>query len=184
MLLHVSQEIRLTHHHHKKTCQKILYVKFSNSNLGITIFLENSRKKMVKIEFFDGWAPWPRFERKPQTNWMRPAPTQMIEWCLCDPAAATASWASVDLDGFLERTASGAWFLRDSRRAGGKGQPARCSRKTQDKFAIVSMAKKLLHRCIGAHARVHVHFLRGAWQKSLPKNGVRLKFPSEVAQCL
>ena len=49
------------------------------------------------------------------------------------------------------------------RRAGGRGagskrQPARCSRKTQDKFAIASMAKKLLHRCIGAHARVHMHF--------------------------
>ena len=39
----------------------------------------------------------------------------------------------------------------------GKQQPARCSCKTQDKFAIASMAKKL----IGAHARVHVHFLRG-----------------------
>jgi len=45
-------------------------------------------------------------------------------------------------------------------RAGGKRQPARCSRKTQNKFAIDSMAKKFLHRCIGAHARVHVHFLR------------------------
>ena len=37
-------------------------------------------------------------------------------------------------------------------RAGGKRQPARCSRKTQDKFAIASMAKKLVHRCTGAHA--------------------------------
>jgi len=45
-------------------------------------------------------------------------------------------------------------------RAGGKRQPARCSRKTQDKFAIASMAKKLVHRCTGAHARVYVHFLR------------------------
>ena len=27
-------------------------------------------------------------------------------------------------------------------------------------FAIASMAKKLLHRCIGAHVRMHVHFLR------------------------
>jgi len=32
--------------------------------------------------------------------------------------------------------------------------------KTQDKFAIAFMAKKLLQCCIGAHARVHVHFLR------------------------
>jgi len=48
-------------------------------------------------------------------------------------------------------------------RAGGKRQPARCSCKTQDKFAIPSMAKKLLHHCIGAHARAHVHFLRRVW---------------------
>jgi len=64
----------------------------------------------------------------------------------------------VDLDRFLKRTASGDWFHRAGRRAGGKRQPARCSRKTQDKFAIASMAKKLLHRCIRAHARVHMHF--------------------------
>jgi len=65
----------------------------------------------------------------------------MIEWCLCDTAAATASWVSVDFDEFLERTAyTGDWFRRDSNRAGGKRQLARCSQKTLDKFAIVSMA--------------------------------------------
>ena len=48
-------------------------------------------------------------------------------------------------------------------RAGDKQQPARCSRKTQDKFAIASMAKKLLHRCICVHARAHMHFLRRVW---------------------
>jgi len=50
-------------------------------------------------------------------------------------------------------------------RAGGKRQSARCSRKTQDKFAIASTAKKLLHRhgCICAHAREHMHFLRRVW---------------------
>jgi len=85
---------------------------------------------------------------------------RMIEWCLCDTAAATASWISLDVDRFLERTASGNWFRGDSSRVGGKQQPARCSRKTQDKFAIASMAKKLLHCCKGAHARVHVIFLR------------------------
>jgi len=84
----------------------------------------------------------------------------MIERCSCDTAAATVSWASVDLDGFLERSASGDWFRQDSSRAGSKQQPARCSRKTQDKFAILSMVKKFLHRCIGAHAWVHVHLLR------------------------
>ena len=48
-------------------------------------------------------------------------------------------------------------------RAGGKQQPERCSRKTQDKVAIASMAKKLLHCCICAHARAHMHFLRRVW---------------------
>jgi len=33
-----------------------------------------------------------------------------------------------------------------------------CSRKTQDKFATASMAKKLLHSWIGAHTQVHMHF--------------------------
>jgi len=65
----------------------------------------------------------------------------------------------VDLDGFLSEQVG----QRASRRAAGstkgqeggrKRQPARCSRKTQDKFAIASMARKLLHRCTGAHARV------------------------------
>jgi len=95
---------------------------------------------------------------------MRPAPTRMIEWCLCGIAAVTASRAGVDLDGFMERTALGCWFRRDSNRADGKRQRVRCSHKNQDKFAIVSMTKKFLHRCIGAHARVHVHFLRRVWQ--------------------
>ena len=68
----------------------------------------------------------------------------------------------MDLDGFLERTASGDGFGRDSSCADGKLQPAWCSHKTQDKFAMVSMAKKFLHCHMGAHARVQVHFLRGA----------------------
>jgi len=35
-----------------------------------------------------------------------------------------------------------------------------CMMFAQDsrQFAIVFMAKKFLHRCIGAHTRVHVHF--------------------------
>jgi len=76
----------------------------------------------------------------------------------------------VDLDGFLKRACNGlpAGGLQEGgrraggqrragppagcRRAGGKRQPARCSRKTQDKFAIASMTRKLLHCCISAHA--------------------------------
>jgi len=30
--------------------------------------------------------------------------------------------------------------------------------RLEDKFAIASMAKKLLHCCIGAHTHVHMHF--------------------------
>ena len=66
----------------------------------------------------------------------------------------------MDLDRFLERTAWATDFVETAGRAGGKQQPVRCSRKTQDKFAIAFMAKKFLYRCISAHARVHVHFLR------------------------
>jgi len=72
----------------------------------------------------------------------------------------------VNLDGFLERTVSATGLVETAGgavRAGGKRQPARCSHKTQDKFAIASMATKFLHRCMGAHARVHVHFLWGVW---------------------
>ena len=63
------------------------------------------------------------------------------------------------MDGFLSEQVG----QRASRRAAGstkgqeggrKRQPARCSRRTQDKFAIASMARKRLHRCTGAHARV------------------------------
>ena len=72
----------------------------------------------------------------------------------------------MDLDGFLEQTATGDGFHRDSSRASGKRQPAPCSCKTQDKFAIVSIAKKFLHRCMGAHAQVHVHFLQKMWLHS------------------
>jgi len=80
----------------------------------------------------------------------------MIWWCLCNTAVATASWASMDLDGFLERRIVG---KRAGVRAGSKQLPARCSRKNQDKFAVASMAKMLLHSWIGAHTRVHIHFL-------------------------
>ena len=57
----------------------------------------------------------------------------------------------MDLDGFLSKQR----WVTDCRQEGiGKRQPARCSRKTHDKFAIASIAKKLLHCCTGAHARV------------------------------
>jgi len=67
------------------------------------------------------------------------------------------AWIFTD---FLSEQRWATGLVETARRVGGKRQPARCSRKTQDKFAIASMAKKFLHRCIGAHARVHVHFVR------------------------
>jgi len=35
-------------------------------------------------------------------------------------------------------------------------------KRAEVKFATASMTKKLLHRCIGAHARVHMHLSRHA----------------------
>jgi len=67
----------------------------------------------------------------------------------------------VDLDGFLKRAASNNGRQEGGRRAGGRRragppvsgrrvggqrQPEPCLRKTQDKFAIASMTKKVLHR--------------------------------------
>jgi len=58
----------------------------------------------------------------------------------------------------------GDWFRRDSSRAGGKQQPAQCLRKTQDKFTIASMAKKLLHCYIGEHhACAGVYIRQALW---------------------
>ena len=65
----------------------------------------------------------------------------------------------MDLDEFLSEQV-GQWasrraaVLTKGQEGGRKRQPARCSRKTQDKFAIASMARKLLRRCTGVHARV------------------------------
>jgi len=62
--------------------------------------------------------------------------------------------------GFLSEQRQVTDFVETADRVDGKEQPARCSRKTQDKLPIAFMAKKLLHRCIGVHARVHLHFMR------------------------
>ena len=65
----------------------------------------------------------------------------------------------MDLIGFLKRTCVTTGQQKGGRLAKGqeggrKRQPARCLRKTQDNFAIASMAGKLLQRCKGAHALV------------------------------
>jgi len=128
--------------------------------------LHNHQKTTTKTEFFDGWAPWPSASATHgQTGWglhqhrwlnnacamQQQRPRHELAWIwtnfLCEQCQATG----------LVETAGGA------ARAGGKQQPVRCSRKTQNKFAIASMAKKYLQCCMGAHARVHVHFLRAVW---------------------
>jgi len=99
-------------------------------------------------------------------------------WDLChrgwsDDACATPqgrprhelAWIWTDFLNEQRRATEGVGRGRAGRRVGGKRQPAQCSCKTQDKFAIVSM-QKLLHRCIGAHARVHMHLLRRVWMHS------------------
>jgi len=122
---------------------------------------ENSREKIAKIEFLMKWPPWPSASAT-QTNWMRPA------WS--NDACATPQWrprhelawiwTGTDFLSEQSRATGLVATAGGAARAGGKKTPARCSHKTQDQFAIASMAKKLLHRCIGAHARVHMHFCR------------------------
>ena len=80
---------------------------------------------------------------------------------MCNTASATASWLAWIWTDFLREQCQATGLVETAgraTRASGKRQPARCSRKNQDKFAIAFMAKHLLHRCICAHARVHVHF--------------------------
>jgi len=76
----------------------------------------------------------------------------MIEWCLCDTAAATVSWASVDLDGFLDEQRRATDFVETGGKACGKRQPARCLRTTQDKFVIVLWQRSF---CTVAYAPMH-----------------------------
>jgi len=100
-----------------------------------------------------------------------------IKWCLYNTAAANDHCATPQRRSRHEL----AWIWTDfwansvgrrrrataliettgwAARASSELQPVRCSRKTQVKFAIASMSKNLLHCCICAHARVHMHFFR------------------------
>jgi len=108
---------------------------------------------MAKIDFLMKWPPWPSTSannRDGQTGWglhqrgwlndayttPQRRPCRELAWI----------WTN-----FLW-TASGDGFDRDSRRGGKSG------RKTM-------LAKKIVHRCIGAHARVHMHFLRRVFDR-------------------
>jgi len=76
-----------------------------------------------------------------------------VKWCLCDTAAATASWDSVDLDGFLEQTASGLVLGRDSRRGCKSGRPTTaCTMLAQERsFCTVACAR--MYECICIFAK-------------------------------
>jgi len=100
----------------------------------------------------------------------------MIEWCLCDTAVATSSWASVDLDRdrFLERTESGNGFGRDSRRGGKSGrQKNACTMLAQDSRSVRNSfhgkeASAPLHRraCTSPYAflqRAYMHIWQVLW---------------------
>jgi len=99
-----------------------------------------------------------------ETNWMRPAPTRMIRWCLCNTTSATASWASVDLDGFLEQTALDNWSIKAlvAWRGG--------LFLTEGKIGVLSVSSLFLTRvgvygCVCVCIRTHTHTLQrwGTW---------------------
>ena len=117
-------------------------------------------KNMVEVELRGGWGPRPSASaHHRQSGWG----LHQRGWS--NDACATPQWrlhhelAWIWTD-FLSEQRRATDFVETPDRGGGKRKPARCSRKTQDKFAMAFMTKKLLHRCIGAHASVHVHFLR------------------------
>ena len=124
----------------------------------------------AKIDFCRGWDPRPCASVNQRQNGWGP---HQRGWS--DDACATLQrrprhelvwiWTDCIREQVWQRAsrmAAGSTKGQEGRR---KRQPVRCSCKTQDKFAIVSM-QKLLHRCIGAHARVHMHLLRRVWMHS------------------
>jgi len=115
----------------------------------------------AKIDFCRGWDPRPCASvNHRQPGW---GPHQR-GWS--DDACATLQRRPRHHDGlawiwtdFLSEQVGQRASRRDAgstkgQEGGRKRTPARCSRKTQDKFAIASMAKKLLHCCTGAHVQV------------------------------
>ena len=77
-------------------------------------------KTMAKIGLCWVWAPWPSASATDrQTGWsLHQRGWWNGAWATLQRRPRHA-WASVDLDGFLERRASGDWFSRDISWAGG-----------------------------------------------------------------
>ena len=117
-------------------------------------------KTMAKIELCGGWAPWPSASATyRQTGWGLHQRGWLNDAC-ATPQRRPHHEVSVDLDGFLERTALGDGFSRDRV---GRATTTTCTMLAQDLEWVRNsfMAKKLLHCCICAHARAHMHFLWG-----------------------
>jgi len=134
--------------HSLSLCEhKRLHLASSKQNYYVISCMSNNKSNFHSYTFRHTKLAWKNGENtlfdevtlvvKYECDRMRPAPTRIIEWCLCNTAAATASWTSVYLDGFLERTASGNGLVETeagATRADGKRQSARCSRETQGKL--------------------------------------------------
>jgi len=115
---------------------------------------------MAEIELLMEWTPQPSASATHrQSGWGLHQRGWLNDACATSQLRPHHELAWIWTD-FLFKQRRATDFVEPAGRAVGKRQPAQCSRKTQDKFAIAFMAKKLLYRWIGAHARVHMHFLR------------------------
>jgi len=115
---------------------------------------KTSREKMAKTEFLMKWDPRPSASAAHrQTGWDLHQRGGSNDACATPQRRPRHELAWIWTD-FLSEQRRATGSVEPAGRAVGKWQPAWCLCKTQDKFAIAFMAKKLLHRCICAHARV------------------------------
>jgi len=135
-------------------CQNMFTHRSAQICMKAAVYNWYSREKMAKTEFLMKWALRPIHR---QTRWG----LHQRGWS--NDASATPqrrsrhelAWISTD---FLSEQRRATDFVETAGRAGGKRQPARCSRKTQVKFAMALMASKEasapLHRraCTSAYA--------------------------------
>jgi len=131
-------------------------------------FSQKPAKKMVNIESCEEWTPWTSANATyrqtgcglHQRGWSNDACATQQQQLRHELAWIWIDFLNEHLDGFLEQTASGDGFGRDSRGGGKSGwQTTACTMlcNTRDKFAIASMAKKFEHRCMGAHTVMDDH---------------------------
>jgi len=113
----------------------LFLVCYAATQLGIQLphfHFWDSRRKMAKIEFLMKRPPWPSAsETKRQTGWA----LHHRGWSndACATLQATALRVSMNLDGFLEQTASSNWFGRENRRGSKSGrQMTVCTMLEQD----------------------------------------------------